>query len=344
MFAKLLSFCGLRYNPWEDDSKPKSNRTPSEFKLEMPPIFQKFGNKILIIVAITIILTLYLLTGLYKINPDENGIVVRFNAYNRTAGYGLHYHLPRPFEKVYKVKFTRINKIQIGFRGSKTSESSVEEESLMLTKDENIVDINFEVQWQIKDAKDFVFNLRNQVLNIKNIAESSMREVVAKTLISEILSTGRSQVEYEVKTLLQSILDDYNSGVDIVLVQLLRVDPPRQVINAFRDVQTARADKERNINEAQAYENSILPQAEGEAEKITQSAESYSAQVLAEAMGESSRFNAMLREYRKAKIITKKRIYIDTMKDVMENNNVTVVDGDISKSGVIPLMSLAQKK
>ena len=210
----------------------------------------------------------------------------------------------------------------------------------MLTGDENIVDIDFEVQWQISNIKDFVFNLEDPILAVRNAAESAMRAVIAQTPIVSALSDGKKQIESNVKIKLQEILDYYGSGVAINLVQLRRVDPPSEVIDSFRDVQTARADKEKEINKAEAYSNSIIPEARGKAEKKIQEAEAYKSKVIANAEGQVSRFDAVYRQYSRAKEVTKRRIYLETMEKIYRDTDKIIIDQNVSKSGMVPFLPI----
>lgn len=280
-----------------------------------------------------LVFILWLLSGFCKIDSDEQGIVLRFGKYTRTFEAGLHYKIPYPIEKLAKIPVKRINKLNIGSGGNDTANA-------MLTADENIVDLNFEVQWKVKDAKSFLLNVRNNEQTIYNVAQSVMREVIATKNISDILSTGRSDIEISSKILMQEILDSYDIGIDIVLLQLLRVDPPSQVIDAFRDVQGARADYERKINEALAYTNSIIPKAHGEAEQILQESEAYKSKVTLEALGKSKRFSEVYQEYQTSKDATRRRLYIETMEQMLQNNDVIIIDDKAAKAGIIPYLNV----
>lgn len=300
-----------------------------------------------------ILIILWLLSGFYKVGTDQNAVVLYFGKYHSISTPGLNYRIPAPFGKAIKVSVTRINKEEFGFDSTGNSSGSgmfrkyygnmtrdFEAESLMLTGDENIADIDFEVQWKISDVKNYLFSLANPQLTVRKATESAMREIIAKRPIDDALARKKSEIEREVKDLVQNILDSYESGIEIVLVQLLRVDPPEQVINAFRDVQTAKADKERKINEAKIYQNDILPRAKGLAEEYLQKAEGYKQSIIARAEGEAGRFNKIYNEYRKAKIITRKRIYIETMEEVMAGTEKIIIDEKTSRTGVVPYLPL----
>lgn len=301
------------------------------------------GKGLVLIVAA--LAMLWLFSGFYRVGPDEQGVVLRFGEFNRVAPEGLHWSWPAPIETVQKPKVTRIFKEEIGFRtgysprDGRQAQSSVLEESLMLTGDENIVDINFEVQWKIKNARDFLFNVRNPTDAVKHGGESAMREVIGRTQIALALAEGKFAIEQDARVLLQQILDSYQTGIEIVRLQLLKVEPPGPVIDAFRDVQNAKTDQERARNEAEAYRNDIIPRARGQAEQVVQEAEAYKQQVVARAQGEASRFSAVLDEYRKAKDVTRKRMYLETMENILNGMNKIVIDQSAGK-GVVPYLPL----
>ncbi|MCE3255080.1 MAG: hflK [Rickettsiaceae bacterium] len=299
---------------------------------------------------LSVLLVLWLASGIYKIDSDENGLVLYFGKFYSVSTPGLNYCLPAPFCKVIKKKVTRVNTEEFGFSsgGSKMfggkSKEVVNTENLMLTGDENIVDIDFQVQWQISDIKDFIFNLEDPELGIRKASESAMREIIARTPIADALSDGKNKIEQETKVLLQEILDSYGAGVRVVLVQMRRVDPPAQVIDAFRDVQTARADKEKEINQAQSYSNDIIPRARGEASKIIESAKAYKQEVVANAQGQASRFNAIYNQYAKSKAVTKKRMYFEQMEKTYRDIDKVIIDKNISKTGAIPYLPISTTK
>lgn len=298
------------------------------------------GDNGFIFAAICLVFCIWLITGVYVVNQNEQGVVVRLGRYHRTSNPGLHFKFQYPFEKLYKVQTTTVHKMQIGY--VENHKANLHSTGNMLTGDENIVDINFEIQWRIKDPKEYLFNISDQIETIKVTGESAMREVVGTTKIALILSAGRYNIEQEVKKTMQSVLDSYSSGVEIVLVQLLRADPPMEVIDAFRDVQTAKADKESKINQAQSYQNSIIPEAQGQADKIIQEALAYKSVVVSDAEGKAKRFMDIYNQYKNSKDITKKRIYLETMEKVMENNEVIVVDK--STASIMPYFNLNESK
>ena len=306
------------------------------------------GNKPLLF-GLIIVAIIWALSGLYRVLPDEQGIVLRFGKFVSTTQPGLNYHFPYPIETVLTPKVTKVNRIDIGFRsGSDTGFSSagvadVPEESLMLTGDENIVNIDFSVFWVIKDAGKFLFKIQDPAATVKATAETAMREVIAKSKLQSILTEGRSQIEIETQEIAQGLLDEYESGIEITQVQTQKADPPDQVIDAFRDVQAARADMERAKNEAQAYQNDVIPRARGEAAKILQQAEAYKKQVVAKAEGEASRFLAIYKEYSNAKRVTKERMYLETMEKVLAAVDKVIIEKNAS-TGVVPYLALPEIK
>ena len=300
-----------------------------------------------IFLGLIILVIIWVASGLYRVLPDEQGVVLRFGKFVNTTQPGLNYHIPYPIETALTPKVTKVNRIDVGFRtGSDTGFSSagiadVPEESLMLTGDENIVNIDFSVFWVIKDAGKFLFKIQDPQGTVKAAAETAMREVIAKSKIQPILTEGRSQIEVETQEIIQDILDEYNSGIQITQVQTQKADPPDQVIDAFRDVQAARADMERSKNEAEAYANDVIPRARGEAAKILQAAEAYKKQVVARAEGEASRFISIYTEYALAKEVTQERMYLETMEKVLASIDKVIIEKNAS-SGVIPYLPLPE--
>ena len=308
------------------------------------------GGKKPIILGLIILVVIWALSGLYRVLPDEQGVVLRFGKFVNTTQPGLNYHLPFPIESVLTPKVTKVNRMDIGFRSERDSGfgqgggvADVSEESLMLTGDENIVNIDFSVFWVIKDAGNFLFKIQDPEGTVKAAAETAMREVIARSDIQPILTEGRAVIERDTQDIIQGILDEYESGVQITQVQTQKADPPDQVIDAFRDVQAARADMERSKNEAEAYANDVIPRARGEAAKILQAAEAYKKEVVAKAEGEASRFLSIYAEYAKAKDVTQERMYLETMEQVLADINKIIIDKD-SGSGVVPYLPLQELK
>ena len=292
-------------------------------------------------VAALAVLGLWLLSGFYIVNPYEQGVVLRFGRFVEHTASGMHYHLPWPIESVYTPNVKSPKQINIGYKPSTDNGSQDEDvpaESLMLTGDENIVDMHFTVLWVIKDANAYLFNVDHADDAVKAVAESAMREVVGQERMDMIPTSGREHIQVTVQKLMQQTLDRYNAGVEITEVKMLKADPPLDVRDAYVDVQRALADQDGKRNEAEAYANKIIPQARGEAAQIVQDAEAYHQQAIAEASGESKRFLSVYQEYKKAPEVTRRRIYLETMSQVLAPMNKVIVD-DAAK-GVVPYFQL----
>ena len=346
-------------SPWES---PSGGRNGSGRGGQKPPSIdeviekiQKLIRKLIpggmsggskpIIFGLILLVVVWAFSGLYRVLPDEQGVVLRFGKFVSTTQPGLNYHIPYPIEIVFTPKVTKVNRLDIGFRSASDSGRTsgiddVSEESLMLTGDENIVNIDFSVFWVINDAGKFLFKIQSPVETVKAAAETAMREVIAKSKLQSILTEGRSKIEIETHQIIQSLLDEYESGILITQVQTQKADPPDEVIDAFRDVQAARADMERSKNEAEAYQNDVIPRARGEAAKILQEAEAYKKQVVALAEGEASRFLAIYYEYEKAKRVTKERMYLETMEKVLADVDKVIIDR--KAGGVVPYLPLPE--
>ena len=293
------------------------------------------------------VIAIWGLSGFFRVDPDELGVVLRFGEYVRDAKPGLNYHLPYPIESVLTPKVTRVNRIDIGMRLVEdfrrgTTMRDMPEESLMLTGDENIVDVNFSVFWLVKPdgAGDYLFNIQQPEGTVKAVAESAMREIVGRSTLQPVL-TERQPIETAVQALMQSTLDRYEAGIQITQVQLQKVDPPAQVIDAFRDVQAARSDLERAQNEAQTYANKVVPEARGRAAQITQSAEAYREQTVAEAKGATSRFLQVYEQYKKAPDVTRQRMYLETMERLFAGTDKVIMDPGAT-GGIVPYLPLDQ--
>jgi membrane protease subunit HflK len=294
------------------------------------------------ILGFIIIVFIWLLSGFYRVEPDQEGIVLRWGAFDRKATPGLNYHLPSPIEEALTPTVTRINRIEIGYRTNSAvgRTTEVPEEALMLTGDENIVDINFTVFWLVKDAENYVFNIRNPEVTVKAATESAMREVIGHTEIASAFAEGRGKIETDTQALAQGILDYYGAGIEITQVQLQKVDPPGPVIDAFRDVQSAKIDQQRATNEAEAYRNDVVPRAHGDASRIDQEAQAYKAQVVLQAQGDAARFQSVYQSYAASQDVTARRLYIETMESILKNTNKVVIDRAASGSGVLPYLPL----
>ncbi len=337
--------------PWGSGPQPGSGPTPPDLedlirkgqdklKSLLPGgSFGGWGGLLLLAAAILF----WMLSGFYRVQPDEQGVVLRFGKFTQLTQPGLNYHLPYPIETALVPKVTSYRRVDIGMRviddprrGSGTRD--VPEESLMLTGDENIVDVDFTVLWIVNNAANFLFNVQNPEGTIKAVAESAMREVIGRSLIQPILTGARQNIEQGVHDLMQKTLDSYQAGVQITQVQLQKVDPPAQVIDSFRDVQAARSDAERSQNEAQTYANRVVPEARGRAAQIMQSAEAYREQTVAEAKGQTARFLQVFDEYKKAPDVTRRRMYLETMERVFNGTDKIIVDP--KNSGVVPYLPL----
>ncbi len=347
--------------PWGGGNRGDGGGPPPRGRGPQPPDFEdllrrgqdrfrrllpgNFGVGAGIAIVIAAVVVIWLVSGFYRVLPDEVGIVLRFGAYNRTTQPGLNYHLPNPIESVLRPSVTRVNRTEIGYRTGESARGpasrQVPEEALMLTGDENIVDINFAVFWVIKDARSYLFNIRDPELTVKSAAESAMREVIGETPIAQALSEGRAKIENDTQRLLQMILNSYSAGIDITQVQLQRVDPPAEVIDSFRDVQAALADRERLRNEAESYRNDIIPRARGDAVRIKQEAEAYRAEIVARSQGDADRFISVYRAFKAAQDVTLQRLYIETMEAVLKGSNKVIIDKSAQgSSGVLPYLPL----
>lgn len=314
------------------------------------------------ILLFIILLLGWLSTGFYAIRPDEEGVILRLGKYQRTSMPGLNFKLPDPIETLNRVSVTTINKEIIGYRSksslaraalltstenyTNSNDSKIEnitEESLMLTGDENMVNINFDVQWRIKDAKSYLFNLRDlsDENTVKTCAESVMREVIGVQKISDVLAGERANIEQRAKKLLQNMLDGYKFGVEVVRVQMLAVQPPDKVIAAYSDVQTAKSDRDKVINQAYAHRNSVIPKARGEAEKTIKEAEAFKQEAIERSKGEAARFESIFMQYQSAQEITYKRLYLETMEEILSGMDKIIMDTNAS-GNTVPYLSLQE--
>jgi len=285
-------------------------------------------------------LALWLFTGVYMVGPDEVGVVRTFGEYTRVAQSGLNYHFPYPIEQVNTPAVTEVKRIEIGFRTLRNGQyRTVEKESLMLTGDENIVDAEMIVQYKIKDPEAYLFKIVEPELTVREAAEASLRTVVGRNKIDETLTTGKFQIQEGTKTQLQLILDKYESGIHIVAVQLQDVSPPKEVIGAFKDVASAKEDKNRMVNQAEGYRNDIIPKARGEAEAMIRDAEGFRESRIKRSEGDAAKFTTILKEYRKAKNITQKRLYLETMERVLPGIEKIIVP-DKDSGNMLNLLNL----
>ena len=305
-----------------------------------------FSSKRGIILVVLVLVIAWLLSGLYRVETREQGLELVLGRYTTTTGEGLNFNWPAPIGDVEVVNVTSQRTLPLGYEPSTMTVRSVnvaqqrERGSLMLTADENIIDIQFNVVWMVKNAFDFAFNIRNPEEAVRSAAEAAMREVIGRTELQTALTQGRAAIQEESAAQIQRILDSYKSGITVLSIQLLPVNPPASVIAAFNDVQAARQDKERAINEAQAYRNEVIPRSKGEAERLIQQGEAYRAEVLNRAQGDAQRFISVYNEYSQAKDVTKERIYIETMEEVLRNMNKVLIDKSSGGSGVVPYLPL----
>jgi modulator of FtsH protease HflK len=349
--------------PWGSGSRGPWGSGPQSPGGSRPPDLEEFlrrgqdklralmpgnlGGRGIALIAL-IAVALWGFSGFFRVEPDELGVVLRFGQFIREVQPGLNYHLPYPIETALTPQALRVNKLDIGFRESEdirrgTTRRDVPEEALMLTGDENIVDVEFSVLWKVKPnaVGDYLFNVQNPESTVKAVSESAMRQTIGRNNIQSIFTSERKPIETAVQELMQSTLDNYGAGVVVQLVQLQKIDPPTQVIDAFRDVQAARSDLERAQNEAQTYANRIVPEARGRAAKIIQDAEAYREQTVAEATGQASRFSQVYDQYKKAPDVTRQRIYLETMEHVLGGTDKTIIDtGPQGGPGVVPYLPL----
>uniref|UniRef100_I2PZ10 Protein HflK n=1 Tax=Desulfovibrio sp. U5L TaxID=596152 RepID=I2PZ10_9BACT len=298
-------------------------------------------------IVILVLAVFWLASGIYIVEPDEAGIVQRFGAYAYSTGPGPHYHLPFPVETVKTPKVSQVRRVEVGFRsnygreGTSLQNKSVPEESLMLTGDENIVDVQFIVQYQIGNPVDYLFKVSHPDDTLKSAAEAAMREVMGDAKIDSVLTSGKLKVQTDTKALLQTMLTRYGCGIDVVAVQLQDVHPPREVVDAFKDVASAREDKIRSVNEADAYANDILPKARGRAAAILNEATAYREQTIRRAKGGADRFSALCAEYEKAKDVTRDRLYIEGMETLLATPGLEkLVLSDDAARQAVPYLSL----
>ena len=312
---------------------------------------QWFGgghDKRAMMLAVLGIFLLWLASGIYRVNSDELGVVLRFGQYNRTTTPGLNYHLPVPIEKVIIPSVTTVNKVEIGRNGSNADNPRVRassafnsrnlpqlREGQMLTGDRNIVDVDFEVQWKIDASapEKFLFNMRDPSGNVKAVAESAMREVISRNNLDDILTSAQSKIAEDTKQMMQQMLDRYDAGIEIIAVNLSRPDVPQPVIDEFQDVKRAEQDKQTAESVAEGYANEIIPKAKGDAAKQVQDAEAYKAKVVADAQGDASRYSQIYAQYAQSKDVTKKRMYLETMEEVLKGMPKVIVDPSARGAG-----------
>jgi membrane protease subunit HflK len=307
-----------------------------ELKKKLNNFSGGFGKLIAIIVVV-----LYLTTGTFSVGPDEEAVILRFGKYLKTFGPGIHWYFPRPIARVIKVKTTKVYRIEVGFRtvevGPPARYKNVKEESLMLTGDENILDIDFIVQYKIEDVLKYTFNLKDPYMMLKDASEATLRQVVGKSNIEETLTVGKDRIQFETKDKLQEVLDKYESGIQIIGVQLQDVQPPEQVIGAFKDVASAREDRVRYINEANGYLNDLIPKARGGAQQLLNEAYAYKEKRVKEAEGDVAKFLKLYENYNLGKDVTRTRLYLETLENVLPDTDKVIIDKDL-ESGILNIL------
>jgi modulator of FtsH protease HflK len=288
---------------------------------------------------------IWLASGSYIVGPDQRGIVLRFGEHVATTDPGVHWRWPYPFETVLRPKVTEVQRVEIGFRtidaGPPARYADVGSESLMLTGDENIIDIDLVVQYRISDPAKYLFKVRHLSETVKSASEAALREVIGRRRIDEALTVGKLEIQEETKTLLQYVLNTYGAGLQVVAVQLQEVQPPKQVIDAFKDVASAREDKVRFINEANGYRSAIIPEVRGRAETILRDAEAYREEKIRRAQGEAQRFLQILGEYQQAKEITRKRLVLETLEEVLPQMEKIILEDGAGRN-LLPILPLGK--
>ena len=344
--------------PWGGGGGGQSGQQPPDIEEMLrrgQDKFKKFipsgagGPKRIILIVLAAIIV-WLGTGFYRVQPSEQGVELLFGKFVQMTTPGLNYWFPSPIGQVFTPDVTNTNITSVGFRqvGSggarSTNVRDVPEESLMLTGDQNIIDIDYQVQWRIKNAAEFLFNIRNPEETVKLASESAIREIVGQNTLEDALAKQRQQVESKTHEVLQKILDSYGAGVFIDSVKMQKVEPPNQVIDAFNDVQRAKQDRERQQNEAQAYANDIIPKAKGEAERMIQEATAYKEKLMREAEGEAKRFLSVFEAYKGGKKVTRSRLYLERMQQVLQDSEKVIIDKGQGGTGVVPYLPLPEIK
>ena len=330
-------------SPWEKGPKPPDidellSNLQDKFKIGLP---KKGVFSYIIILAIIV----WLATGIFIIDPEEQGVIKRFGEVTEVVGPGPHYHLPSPIETVQIAPVTAVRRLEIGFRTIQTGPPAkyrrVLKESLMLTGDENIIDVQFIVQYRISDLENYLYSLTNPDVTVRSAAESAMREVIGDSSVTQALTVGKGIIEDTTALLLQQTMNSYKGGIKIENVKLQDVHPPDAVKEAFKDVVSAREDREKMINDAEGYRNNLVPKSRGEAAQIINNAKAYAKEKVLVALGESERFNLVYEEYRKAKEITRDRILLETMASILPKVNKVIADKAVG-GNVLPFLPIGQ--
>lgn len=313
---------GSDKSPWGRIPKADGGQQP---QIKIP----EFGRSQLILILLAGLL-IWLASGIFMVGPDEQGVIRRFGEYVRIVGPGLDYHLPSPIEQVTKPKTTQVKRVEIGFRtidpGPPARYREILKEAIMLTSDENIINVNLVVQYKIKDPVKYLFNILNPEKTVRDVSESVIREVIGKTNIEDALTTAHAQIQAQARVLIQEVFDRYEAGIHVITVQLQDVKPPAEVVHAFKDVVSATKDKRKTINEARGYQEKVLPGARGEAARINRQALAYRDRKVKHAQGEAQKFLKVLYEYKKAKDITFRRLYLETMESILPGMEKFILD------------------
>jgi modulator of FtsH protease HflK len=330
---------------WDDFNFRKGPGGYGRTPFRLPSLrLQQISPQLLILIVV-VIGGVWLASGAYTVGPDQRGIVLRFGKHVATTDPGIHWHWPYPFEAVLRPKVTEVQRVEIGFRsidsGPPARYADVASESLMLTGDENIIDIDLVVQYRIADPAKYLFKVRHLADTVKSASEAALREVIGRRHIDEALTVGKLDIQEETKALLQAILNTYEAGLQIVAVQLQEVQPPKQVIDAFKDVASAREDKARLINEAEGYRSAVIPEVRGRAETILREAEAYREEKIRRAQGETQRFLQLLGEYQAAKEVTRKRLLLETLEEVLPQMDKIILE-DKAGPHVLPILPLGK--
>lgn len=334
-------------NPWDNDNNAYDWQKNISSKAQLVKRFKVISNNpkdnfgSYFKIGFLLIVVLWLCSGFYQVQPSEEGVVLRFGKYVYTTDAGLHYHFPTPIEQVVKVNVTQERSINLGSGDSRDYRNNAFTESHMLTGDENIVDMNLTVVWKIKDAKDYLFSMRSPDETVSVAAQSVLREIVGQSEMQSIITGDRGKVEDETKDELQRVLDEFKAGIMIVRVKLQKADPPREVVDAFNEVQRAKADMERFKNEAEAYRNEVIPRAKGQAAELTQAAEAYKSATVNKAEGEAKRFASVYEAYKNGKEVTIKKMYLDSLEMVLKKANKVIIDPS-QKGNLLPILNLNQ--
>ncbi len=332
---------------WDDFNLRKGPEGFGRPQFHFPPWHRFQFSLQLVYIILGAIAIIWMASGAYIVGPDEKGIVLRFGKHVDSTDPGFHWHLPYPFESVLRPKVTEVQRVEIGFRtidpGPPARYADVASESLMLTGDENIIDIDLAVQYRIADPAKYLFKVRSLAVTVKSAAEASLREVIGRRQIDEALTVGKLEIQEETKGLLQSILNSYDAGLQVVAVQLQDVTPPKQVIDAFKDVASAREDKVRLINEANGYRSAVIPEIRGKAEMILREAEAYREEKVRRAQGDAQRFLQVLAEYGKAKDITRKRLLLETLEDILPEVDKFIMENETT-ANPLPLLPLGKRE